>query len=475
MKRSTSYILASVSLALAFATPALAGDKGMFRMNSGRASSLRVQSAPKMFSAPKTFSSAKLLTAPQLSGGGSSNSNLRPLTKMKAIEKFNTGAIGSPKSSVFNPSKITGAGSPLAPIKVFNPSQIVTKGGSGKPAPLPAKPLPFPGSVLNGGRTIDPLKPSGPIKLGNWTSGKWAQKLQPKTDKIIDPLKGKFPGGNLPFDPKVIDPIGGGVKPKFPGGLPFDPEIVNPFPGGGKPPFDPEINPLPPGGLPPLDPTPPGNPQPPMDPTPQPPMDPTPEPPTDPMPQPPTDHPPHDCPPWGGVFPLPIPYPVGGYGGYGTTVVQPVYTTTTQYVEQAAAPQAAPAAIDLELVEVRQLDRGDASQQLGPAYRLTIRNRTGLAVSQPFNVALGGALGRELTEDSAISVIRVNRLEAGQTLAVDMRLPLKAFNLGVNADGRAVTFNWLIGVVDSHQEVEQTDRDNDYQQLDRNQIVMTSW
>ena len=73
------------------------------------------------------------------------------------------------------------------------------------------------------------------------------------------------------------------------------------------------------------------------------------------------------------------------------TVVQPVYTPVVQTpVVQTAAVQPAPVAaktMDLELVEVRQLDRGDLAKDQGPAYRVTLRNKTGEAIAKAFNVS----------------------------------------------------------------------------------------
>jgi hypothetical protein len=139
-----------------------------------------------------------------------------------------------------------------------------------------------------------------------------------------------------------------------------------------------------------------------------------------------------------------------------------------------AAVQPTVQAIDLELVEVRQLDRGDLAQDMGPAYRVTIRNKTGEAVPVPFTVALVGSIGRVPAADSAFAASRVNGLQAGQSLTVDVRLPATAFKLGLNADGQPVPFTWLTAVVDSHMEVEQADRQNDFVTMNRGEIVMAA-
>jgi hypothetical protein len=171
------------------------------------------------------------------------------------------------------------------------------------------------------------------------------------------------------------------------------------------------------------------------------------------------------------VFPFPV---GGGYGGGycpPTTVVQPVYTTVQPAVVE--APQVA-ATLDLELVEVRQLDRGSAAKQLGPAFRITLRNKSGAAVSQQFNVALAASLGRQASAESAFAVVRVGGLEAGQPLVVDVRLPIKAMSLGKNADGQSVPYAFLTAVADSHMELSTDERDDDAMVLARAEIVMVA-
>jgi hypothetical protein len=163
---------------------------------------------------------------------------------------------------------------------------------------------------------------------------------------------------------------------------------------------------------------------------------------------------------------------VGGGGGGTTTVVQqPIYVPAPPV---AAEPQQTALPLDLELVEIRQLDRGNMAQNLGPAYRVTIRNKNGAAVTHEFNVALAASLGRQAAADSAFGMVRVNGLEAGQMLSVDVRLPAKALQLGQNADGQSVSFAYLTAVADSHQELPESDRANDFMVLARGEIVMVA-
>ena len=192
------------------------------------------------------------------------------------------------------------------------------------------------------------------------------------------------------------------------------------------------------------------------------------------------------CPPYnkncgknycGNFWPFGFPYPWwGGYnGGFcgGSSVFCSPVSQGVAYDPIVAMPLVQSAnPVDLELVEVRQLDSGVDGD--GPAYRVAFRNKNGAAIDQPFDVALAATVGRQLTRDAAIGTTRVEGIEAGQTLAVDVRLPAKALNMGLNSAGQPVGFGWLTAVVDSHREIEESSRDNDYATMNRSEIVMVA-
>ncbi len=188
---------------------------------------------------------------------------------------------------------------------------------------------------------------------------------------------------------------------------------------------------------------------------------------------------PWPCGNWGGCYPYPYPYPYPIWGGYnggfcGTTVVQPVYSPVVQTAAVQPTTTVAAKTIDLELVDVRQLDRGDLAKDQGPAYRVTLRNRTGEAIAKAFNVGLAASIGRQLTPEAAFAATRVEGLQANQMLTVEVRLPAKALNLGANADGQPVPFSFLTAVADSHQELELANREDDFTTLGRSEIVMVA-
>ncbi len=463
MKRSAHYLLATLALFAALsASPAQAGGKGKFNLSSGGMNQSRSLSsnAMKLNVSPKPLISsnaARFTSKSKLQVGNNLSSNVGTFSQHNVGNLLNTPVKIAPRANRlpngFNTKNLgtviqagnTGVGTPLSPAFGKFKDRVKLQGNGTisdavKDGVLKRKP------IINAGDlgVFEPGK--GPI-------------FDPGKGPIFDPPIGPIgdPGnGKPPLDPH-IPPIGP-LDPHIPPIGPLDPNIP---PIG---PLDPNIPPIDPGN---------GNGNPPADPG-NPPADPG-NPPADP------DCPGH-CPPnnnCGGGWGFPIPFPTwcgGYYGGYNggycgtTTVVQPVYTQVTP----AAVVQPTVQAIDLELVEVRQLDRGDLASGQRPAFRVTVRNKTGEVVPVPFTVALAASIGRVPAADSAFAASRVNGLQAGQSLAVDVRLPATAFKLGVNADGQPVAYTWLTAVVDSHMEVEQADRQNDLATMNRSEVVMVA-
>ncbi|MEX2114976.1 MAG: hypothetical protein WD845_17415 [Pirellulales bacterium] len=436
MKRSSCYLFTTLGLLVALsASPALAGSKGNFKLNSGGSNpsrSLNTNAMKMNQSQPKpTFSSnaARFTQVQKLQAGGNLTKKLGKSSQTKIGNVLTTPIQAAPRGNRLpngiNTSKLGNV--------LQSSGQLGKVGTVG--SPILGK---FKDRVIlqENGKFADAIK-DGVLKRGPILGAGGIGVLDPSNGPIFDPDRGPI------FDPPgdVADP-GNGNPPADP--------------GNGDPPADPG------DGNPPADP---GNGDPPADPGQQPP-----------------DCPPH-CPPinpphcggWG--FPIPFPAWCGGYyGGYNggycatTTVVQPVYSQVTQ----AAAVEPVAQAIDLELIEVRQLDRGDLASDQGPAYRITLRNKSGDAVTVPFTVALAASIGRAPAADSAFAATRVNGLQAGQTLSVEVRLPGSAYKLGLNADGQPVPFTWLTAVADSHMEVEQVDRQNDFATMNRSEIVMVA-
>ncbi|HEY2828355.1 MAG TPA: hypothetical protein VGJ04_12210 [Pirellulales bacterium] len=107
--------------------------------------------------------------------------------------------------------------------------------------------------------------------------------------------------------------------------------------------------------------------------------------------------------------------------------------------------------VDLQLLAVRTIDSGDPENQLGPAVRVWLRNNSPVAINRPFNVLALAARDAQPTADLPQAGVRIDAIEAGQTLAVDIRLPVEA-----NLPG----FPMFHVLVDSHREISEVNEGN---------------
>jgi hypothetical protein len=110
-----------------------------------------------------------------------------------------------------------------------------------------------------------------------------------------------------------------------------------------------------------------------------------------------------------------------------------------------------PQGLDLQLLAVRSLDSGDPEQKQGPAVRVWFRNNSEVAINHPFNVLALAARDAQPSADLPQAGVRVESIEAGQTMAVDIRLPVEANEPGLPM------FHVL---VDSHREIPEINEAN---------------
>ena len=187
---------------------------------------------------------------------------------------------------------------------------------------------------------------------------------------------------------------------------------------------------------------------------------------------------------FGGLGFYPFLYGVGGYGGGnyggvtyvsgGTTVIENTPAATVQPVTpvvvasaDASPVLATPAVdgIDLQVVDVRLVDNGDASKQIGPRYRVTFRNAGSNPVDHEFNVALVAADDTNPTASNLPTIeSRVSSVATGDLAQVDLRLPSTAFEMGSDSQSE---FAKLFVFVDSRGEVNDANRDNNAAGVDR--------
>ena len=149
------------------------------------------------------------------------------------------------------------------------------------------------------------------------------------------------------------------------------------------------------------------------------------------------------------------------------TTATPADTMPVGGATLAPTPAVVPG-VDLELLDVRLLDNGDASQQIGPRYRVTFRNAGSAPVNHEFNVALVAADSATPSDANLPTVeSRIHEVGTGDATQVDLRLPAAAFQMGTDSHSE---FGKLIVVVDSRQEVNDVNRNNNAAGVDRTAI-----
>jgi hypothetical protein len=196
--------------------------------------------------------------------------------------------------------------------------------------------------------------------------------------------------------------------------------------------------------------------------------------------------------PWFGLYGLGLwPYGYGGYGGLGrycgsnyggygsyygggTTYVTPTTLVSSGTASAATLASTVPTpvtGVDLQLVDVRLLDNGDAAKQIGPRYRVTFRNAGRSPVNHDFSVALVAADDANLTANLPTIESRISSVPTSDVSTVDLRLPATAFSMGGDSHSE---FAKLFVFVDSHGEVNDINRDNNATGVDRTAVQPAS-
>ena len=118
--------------------------------------------------------------------------------------------------------------------------------------------------------------------------------------------------------------------------------------------------------------------------------------------------------------------------------------------------------LDLQLLAVRMIDSGDPEKNLGPAFRVWFRNNSNVTIDHGFNVLVLAAHDATPTADLPQAGVRIPSIEAGQTLAADIRLPVAANQPGLPM---------LHVLVDSHREIPEVNEANNGMILARGDIL----
>jgi hypothetical protein len=130
-------------------------------------------------------------------------------------------------------------------------------------------------------------------------------------------------------------------------------------------------------------------------------------------------------------------------------------------IEQPIVVQTLPASIDLQIVDVRIVDAGDAAHNRGPRYRLLFTN-VGTVAAGNFQLMAMASLDGTPKPAAAAATAEVVTLAPGEFASVDVRLPLTA---------DLSTMGALIVVIDSVIEIAETDERNNVVILDRTKIA----
>ncbi|MGB7347064.1 MAG: hypothetical protein WBD20_22765 [Pirellulaceae bacterium] len=116
---------------------------------------------------------------------------------------------------------------------------------------------------------------------------------------------------------------------------------------------------------------------------------------------------------------------------------------------------------DLELMQVTSLPHSDPA--CGPKFAVVIRNNSTRDVCGP-RVSAVALLGR-ICSTSPTSVVKVDKICAGQSIEVHVQLPLEALSMG-NHNGAVVGFRRLLVAIDSFDQFVENNEANNIKVFD---------
>jgi len=125
-----------------------------------------------------------------------------------------------------------------------------------------------------------------------------------------------------------------------------------------------------------------------------------------------------------------------------------------------ADPDASAARPDLELLGVTLLEEANEQELVGPRYRVAVRNSSETPVSQEFAVTLLAGNSDQLSPELPQNSKWVPGLAAGEAINVDVRLPFEVTQMNVQPNGEAGAFSHLFVLVDSNNDVDESDKTN---------------
>ncbi len=132
---------------------------------------------------------------------------------------------------------------------------------------------------------------------------------------------------------------------------------------------------------------------------------------------------------------------------------------------------APPLSYDVQLLAVRFVDAGHPEQKLGPRFRVWIRNNSDQDLETPFDLTLIVSNDDRLVDGLPQAGVRVESMLAGETQAVDVRLPWDVYEMGTDAQGDPAPFSTLHVIVDSRLEIAESSETNNGIMLARAEIL----
>lgn len=132
---------------------------------------------------------------------------------------------------------------------------------------------------------------------------------------------------------------------------------------------------------------------------------------------------------------------------------QPLFAVASGTWVDVPLPELIPGSVDVQLLAVRFVDPGHPEKNLGPRYRVWLRNNGGQPIEAGFNVLALASADERATQLDPQATVRVERVAASAIQAVDIRLPVRSATMDIDEQGRATPFSFLRVIIDSHGEV----------------------
>jgi hypothetical protein len=130
--------------------------------------------------------------------------------------------------------------------------------------------------------------------------------------------------------------------------------------------------------------------------------------------------------------------------------------------------------IDVETIAIKFIDAGDPSQGTGPAYRVTVRNNTDVAIDDVFDLTLAASNTQALTTGVPVATTWIDGMQASEVRDFDIRLPVAVDTMGPTQDGQPTPFSVLSAMTDSQNRLIETNKENNLLVMNRTDIPSVS-